>query len=84
MGNQRQHTEDAEDRSPKAEHKSRAAEYQRTDPDKNGQSHDNRGNEYFQYQPHNIGLLFISDTTILLWIFICKDAAKKWRAAYTM
>ena len=36
MGNQCQHTEDAKDRSRKAEHKGRASEYQRTDPDENG------------------------------------------------
>lgn len=58
MGNQRQHTEDAEDRSSKTEHPRRAVQQSGADPDENGQDHDDRSDEYFQYQPHKIGPLY--------------------------
>ena len=49
MSNQRQHTEDAEDHSSKAEHPRRAIQQSGADPDENGQDHDDQSDEHFQY-----------------------------------
>ena len=82
MGNQSQHTEDAEDRSRKAEHPRRAVQQTGANPDENGQNHNDRSDEYFQYQPHKSAPFTISNITITPMLFFARMRQKNSGAAY--